>query len=321
MISNFIKTRGLVIMSIALVTIIAVVVMVVNFSSSKKTNFELNQQEHQTSNDGLVTYSSSNVTSGGVTTGKKWSETVGSTTTLIAEPAEGYTFAYWTRTSATYKVSALDTVVTESSKASSFTPVFVANSRVKNIATLAEFTSNYNSSSYDILRLTANIDATGISYTPVITFTKVLDGAGYSILNLNVEISTQTTCGALVQTLNGGVIKNLTLNACKITDTTSPTATSLGGFAGTIRDGLISNCVMKSTVNSGKADCNVGGFVGKATGTSGTATANIGTSFIDHCVFAGAVLGAKVGALISDNDAAICDLQNNQSTGSMTKTS
>ncbi len=297
--------------------------MVVNFSSSKKPSYELNQQDHQTSNDSLVTYSSSDITDGNVVTGKKWIETVGTTSTLIAEASDGYTFAYWTRSfsNVTNKVSGMDTITTESSNANAYTPVFMANAKVKEISTLADFTANYSSASYDILRLTADINASGISFTPVASFTKVLDGAGYSILNLSVESTNQSTWGAIAQTLNGGVIKNLTINACFITDTTSPTAVNLGGFTGTIQNGLISNCVMKSTVNSGKANCNVGGFVGTATGSSATSINNVGTSFIENCTFSGAVLGSKVGAIISENTDAICVLVNNKSTGSMTKTS
>ena len=314
MISDLIKSRSFII-SAALIVIALALTIVVVCVNTTKSDFELNQLQQQMDNPGITTYSSTNIndaTDNSIVAGKKWVETTNGVSKMIAEASSGYVFAYWLRSysSVDSKISGKDTISVTSSQASSFTPVFVPNSRVKDIATLADFTTYYNNANFDILRLTSDIDATGISYTPVSSFSKVLDGAGYSIHNLSIETTSQTTCGALAQTLNGGVIKNLALEACSITDITSPTAANLGGFVGTITNGLISNCVMASSVKSTKSVCNVGAFVGTSTG-------NMDTSFIDNCIFSGSVMGASVGAIICDNANAACVLTNNKSTGSL----
>ncbi len=310
---NFIKSRSFLYSTVAVVLCIAIVAVIINITNNKP-DFELNPHQNIETQSQEPAFSYTEITVNQVVVGKKHTETASGKSTLIAEANSGYTFAYWTRTqnNITSKISGKETIVVESSAASSITPVFVDNSRVLQVSSLADITSNYNNASYDILVLTQDIDATGINYTPVGTFAKVLDGAGYTIHNLSAECSNQANWGGITQNLTG-VIKNISLDACLITDTTSPAAVNMGGFAGTISTGLISNCVMKSTVQSSNTTCNVGAFVGAATG-------EMDTSFIEGCSNEGAVMGQGVGVMICSNPNAACTLVGNTSIGSITPT-
>ena len=307
--------RYYVIGAIVAVAIILLIVLLVKISSDDTPQIDVNNGNQNTQNDIIKAYSSSDVTSGSTVTGKVWRETNNNITTMIARPSDNYYFAYWTVTvnSTTKKYSGYDTLEVPSESASNYNAVFIAADKVLRITTFEEFVSNASNSSYDMIVLNNDIDATGKSYGMTETFTKVFDGNGHVIRNMTREAGTNhTNYGGITKTLSGGVIKNLTLDNCTITDITSPSVVRLGGFVGDILNGVISNCVFRGTVKSTKSDCYVGGIVGQAL-SAGT----IATSYIDHCTYIGANIGGGgSGFIIGNNTNMACVLSNNKSEGS-----
>ncbi len=307
--------RYYIIGAIVVVAIVLLTVLIVKISSNNVPEIDVDPPTQASQSDTINTYSSTDIISSNVTTGKVWSETVDNMTTLIARPADNYMFGYWTVTvnSTTKKYSGMDTIVIHSEMASNYTPVFIAANKVLYITTFEEFVSNVGNSSYDMIVLKNDIDATGKSYG-IADFTKIFDGNGHTIRNMTREAGTNhTNYGAIAKSLNGGVIKNLTLDNCTITDLTSPTVVRLGGFVGDIKNGVISNCVFRGTVKSAKTDCYVGGIVGQSLASGTTAT-----SYIDHCTYLGSATGTgNSGLILGYNTNMACVLRDNNCEGSV----
>ena len=80
--------------------------------------------------------------------------------------------------------------------------------------------------------LTADIDMTGINFTPINSFSGVLDGQGYSIENFTIEDPTVGTQDANYRVafirINTGTVKNLVFRSPRITTQ----ALSTGGYSG-----------------------------------------------------------------------------------------
>ena len=308
--SSIIKNRGFWVILVTVMACVAITVTIGFVAQPTKSSFSPNENEQTSSNAIPTAYGGTDITVSGVVVGKRWAETDINThiTSLVATASKGYTFSHWTRTksSTTIKYSGRTSFSCPEALQSSFNPVFVANSRVKMVSSLADIQNNYASSSYDILMLTGDIDAAGAALTTIDkTFSKVLDGAGYTIRNL-----TSSSNGLLFKTLTG-VIKNLTLEAGNLT----ATSTDCGGFIQTINsNGVISNCVMRSDIKSTMDSSCVGAFAAFATGSTSTTD----TCFIDGCTNAGSVMGYYVGAMICDNKYATCSLIDNVMEGSMT---
>ncbi|MCL2079680.1 MAG: hypothetical protein FWH17_07560 [Oscillospiraceae bacterium] len=113
-------------------------------------------------------------------------------------------------------------------------------------------------------RLTADIDLSGVAWTPIGTnsrpFNGILDGNGHTISNLTVNLPEQDYVGMFGNT--NGLVKNLTLENVQVTG-----RSYVGGLAGQ-NSGVISDVsVMGGTVTAGgTSSCYIGGFVGRNSG-------------------------------------------------------
>ncbi len=218
---------------------------------------------------------------------------------------DGYEFGYWTRTkdSVTVKYATDDSVTVGTGE--TFSPVFVATDNITYVdnetALKTAMTNNAN------IKLVADI-TTSSTFTPVTTFSGILDGAGYKITVSYT--SSDSVVGGLCGTLTG-VIKNLKLDGKIINSGTSSTQVA-GAFAGSINGGLISNCAnyCSVTCKTGYA----GSFVAQATNTI------VRGSTINGCANYGSVLGMYAGAIIYTNGTTASPLTNlveNENTGSI----
>ncbi len=224
-----------------------------------------------------------------------------SNSVYTANADDGYELAYWNMTSnsVTVKFATTDSVTATSGQ--TFEPVFVKTAEVTLVANETDLqtamTNNAN------IRLTADIVTS--SFTPVTTFSGMLDGAGHKI-TVNYTSSTTNT-GGLCGTLTG-VIKNIIVDG-KITGTGDATQ-MVGGFAGSINGGLISQSENRASISGNGTS---GGFVAQATNTT------VRGSTINGCTNCGSVVGVNAGVLIYSNgtkESPLVNLANNKNTGS-----
>jgi len=119
------------------------------------------------------------------------------------------------------------------------------------------------------ITLTEDMAPIGSEDTP---FTGILDGAGYTVYNLNVAVESTNTTFAGLFTHNEGTVSNLTLsNATVVGDGIDPYATTytyVGGIAA-VNSGTIENCMVTGSVcgSSETLTAYVGGIVGENKGT------------------------------------------------------
>jgi len=322
--SNLIKSRGFWVGLTAVVMSAALVITIALVANPTKSQFDLNGGQQIGQNGSYTTYTSEDISSNSVVVGKKWTETVSGVSTLVATASEGYTFAYWNRTysGTTLKFSGRDTIKVLNNANVTYTPVFVANSRIKMVSSLSDIANNYSSSNYDILMLSGDIDAAGsyLNSASQIFNNKVLDGAGYTIRNLQIKPTNNAKAGGLFSLLKNAIIKNLTIEGAYVYSGALSMASSLGTFVGGMyQNSVISNCLMKSSIVSTKENSQVGGLVGFADSTGlNSGTGSTDNCFIDGCTFAGSIMGYKVGAIICNNIQGTCTLIDNKTIGSMT---
>jgi hypothetical protein len=111
-------------------------------------------------------------------------------------------------------------------------------------------------------RLMADIDLEGVTWTPIGTistpFIGVLDGNGFSIMNLNINLSTQDNIGLFGR--NSGVIHDLTLEGGTVRG-----RGSVGSLVG-YNTGEIINCTVRG-ITDVNGSSNIGGLVGQNTGS------------------------------------------------------
>ena len=105
------------------------------------------------------------------------------------------------------------------------------------------------------LKLTADIDLSGVNFTPIERFDGVLDGDGHTLYNFTINDSAtanmgESYCVAFIRT-NNGTVKNLNFVSPRI----STNALSTGGFAGAAvivgdnaNGSLVSGCVVTDAV-------------------------------------------------------------------------
>lgn len=125
--------------------------------------------------------------------------------------------------------------------------------------------------------LMSDIDMTDIEWTVIASgtssrlyFTGIFDGNNHKISNLNIE-ATNAYVGMLGY-INGGTVKNLTLENINVVGENTATTTYIGGLAGYINGGTIENITIQgnNSVTSGLTEQTVyiGGLLGYTTGTS-----------------------------------------------------
>jgi hypothetical protein len=154
------------------------------------------------------------------------------------------------------------------------------------------------------LKLTADLDLTGENWTPIGTekhdgiynysFKGTFDGGGNSISNLTINSSLFMDIG-LFGSVYGGTIKNIVLNNCQITNTIHNGRA--GGIAGTMLNGLVSNCSSAGNVSVTSSDSTAAGIVGSVgshstiVACSNSATISSGSSSAVDNMAAGGIAG------------------------------
>lgn len=149
-----------------------------------------------------------------------------------------------------------------------------------------------------VLALTADIDLSGMSFTPIGSFSGVLDGRYHTIKNLTItDPNTGTQSSeyrvAFIRT-NSGTVKDLVFES----PTVATQALSTGGYSGAAvvvgenaTGSLISGCVVRNAVVEAPHLPKAAGIAvmnGRTSGHNGT---------ISHCVFDGTIVcGPRAGA-------------------------
>lgn len=123
-------------------------------------------------------------------------------------------------------------------------------------------------------KLANNIDASGVEWTPIATFSGLLDGNGYTISGLNigndVAVARAYTAYGLIGTLSGDV-RNLKLTDIYYNTYTASSTSNysyMGGIAAIMKQGKIYNCSVEGTIiDTTTKYTYVGGISGHASGT------------------------------------------------------
>lgn len=144
------------------------------------------------------------------------------------------------------------------------------------------------------------------AWTPISTFSGVLDGQGYTISGINITdaATTNWSNSGFIAHANGCTVKNLTV-AGSINNTAATVSVQIGGFAGQASNANFINCTSKMNITTGTASgpVYVGGIVGvaaKNTTTTLTNCVNKGTLDIKCAtgwINAGGLVGQASGAM------------------------
>lgn len=218
-------------------------------------------------------------------------------------------------------------------KGATYTQTFTVTETNYNIAT-AEDLLNIKLNTEGDYKLTADIDMSGVSFTPLPDFTGSLDGQGHVIRNLTFNNANQDQA-ALFSTTHGATIKNLGIENANIVGNANAAAIVGRACGGTIQSCYVANSYIEGRDHVGSitgdmnvndnvgvtiSDClsdarlktrsyQVGGLVGVANG---------GT--IQNCYFSGTIDGNEScsAGIISllDSDDHLTTVQNNLSAAS-----
>ncbi len=219
----------------------------------------------------------------------------------------GYVFGYWVQTSTSTKVSGDETIRVRTYSTGSdvtareYVPMFIPSANVHYISQLSEITDTTSTNVMYILRN----DITSVT-TPLASFAGILDGNGHSINSISVS-GNGTYLGGIVNQLNGGVIKDLTIRSGTVTGTLAGTQ-YVGAIAGSITNGLISRCVNNAGIR-GQSTAQVAGVVAISTGSANTSALYYNENH-------GSVIGGYVGAVIYTNTSSSAYLIKNVFDGS-----
>lgn len=157
--------------------------------------------------------------------------------------------------------------------------------------------------------LTSDIDLTGVEWTPIgnedIPFYGTFDGGGHSISGLHIDKREGICCGLFG--VCAGTIENLTVTG-SITCVAADVHSAVGGIAGLVVGGHISNCTADLTIDSNRLSLGMyaGGVVGQITeGTirgcrSSTRFENVLGNFLYLGGVAGAAEDSRVAHCIFD---------------------
>lgn len=145
---------------------------------------------------------------------------------------------------------------------------------IEDIDELARIGVNEAYPSNGYYKLANNIDASGVEWTPITTFSGLLDGNGYTISGLNigndVAVARTYTAYGLIGTLSGDV-RNLKLTDIyynTYTNSSTSNYSYMGGIAAIMKQGKIYNCSVEGTIiDTTTKYTYVGGISGHASGT------------------------------------------------------
>ena len=132
--------------------------------------------------------------------------------------------------------------------------------------------------------LAADIDLTGQDWTPIQGYAGTFDGGGKIITGLNINQPTGSNVGLFASIIEGGTVKNLTLDNVDIT------AKSYAGAVAGENRGTIENCSVSGNVtgNGLDSDSYVGGITGQ---NQGTITGCYSSATVEGIVYVGGVAG------------------------------
>lgn len=214
-----------------------------------------------------------------------------------------------------------------------YTQDFTVTETNYNIATAQDLLNIKNNTEGDY-KLTADIDMSGVTFSPLPDFTGSLDGQGHVIRNLTFNNPNQDQA-ALFSTIHGATIKNLGIEGANIVGNANAAAIVGRAYGGTIQSCYVANSYIEGRDHVGSitgdmnvndnvgvtiSDClsdarlktrsyQVGGLVGVANG---------GT--IQSCYFSGTIDGNEScsAGIISllDSDDHLTTVQNNLSAAS-----
>ena len=119
------------------------------------------------------------------------------------------------------------------------------------VTTRAQLTTALADSNAKIM-LGTNISLSGTAWTPIDTFSGILDGNGYQITSMtvsNTEAGNQNA--GFIKYLNGGTVRNLGFTGASVTNSISSTTTSgyrnAGILAGSVSGATTDNCYVKDS--------------------------------------------------------------------------
>lgn len=144
-------------------------------------------------------------------------------------------------------------------KGATYTQNFTVTQTNYDIAT-AEDLLNIKYNTEGEYKLTANIDMSGVSFTPLPDFTGSLDGQGHVIRNLTFNNPNQDQA-ALFATTHGATIKNLGIENANIVGNANAAAIVGRAYGGTIQSCYVANSYIEGRdhVGSITGDMNVNG--------------------------------------------------------------
>lgn len=211
-----------------------------------------------------------------------------------------------------------------------YTQTFTVTETNYNIATAQDLLNIKNNTEGDY-KLTADIDMSGVTFSPLPDFTGSLDGQGHVIRNLTYNNANQDQA-ALFSTTHGATIKNLGIEGANIVGNANAAAIVGRAYGGTIQSCYVANSYIEGRDHVGSiagdmnvkdnvgvtiSDClsdaklktrsyQVGGLVGVTNG-----------GIIQNCYFSGTIDGKSqwTGGVISliDSDEHPTTIQNNLS--------
>lgn len=149
-------------------------------------------------------------------------------------------------------------------------------------------------------RLTADIDLTGIAWTPFATtsdyvtdnYGGTFDGQGHTITGLNINSSSGNQ--GLFGLINGATIKSL-----KVQGNVTSSGNFIGGIVGKIIAGTIEDCSFSGSVSTTKEKNGIidtGAYAGAIAGYSGNSNTQKGN--IKKCIASATVSGGCVGGIV-----------------------
>lgn len=118
-------------------------------------------------------------------------------------------------------------------------------------------------------KLANDIDASDVEWTPITTFTGLLEGNGYKITGLNIgkdeSVAREYTGYGLIGTLSG-TVRNLKLEDIYFNTYSSSNYSYMGGIAGVMNLGKIYNCYVSGNItDTTSKNSYVGGIAGQST--------------------------------------------------------
>lgn len=148
-----------------------------------------------------------------------------------------------------------------------------------------------------VATLAGDIDLTGVEWTPIgnedIPFYGTFDGSGHTISGLHINKTEGVCCGLFG--VCAGTVENLTVTG-SITCVAADVHSAVGGIAGLVVGGHISNCTADLTIDSNRLSLGmyVGGVVGQI--KEGTIRCCRSSTRFEHVLGNFLYLGGVVGA-------------------------